>query len=93
LANVSKFEIRKFSNFAPLAQSAEQVTLNHDHRWVISPVLPNTLPKCLVKETPVSKNRYKPTIVLRLEERSCSSDDETGKAALESGKKLNKIVD
>jgi hypothetical protein len=26
---VPKFEIRKFSNFAPLAQLAEQVTLNH----------------------------------------------------------------
>jgi len=54
------------SVFAPLAQLAEQVTLNYDHRWVISPVLPNTLPKCRTEGTPISKSRNKPAKLLRV---------------------------
>jgi hypothetical protein len=37
-------KIWKFSNFAPLAQLAEQVTLNHRVNEGISRALPKTLP-------------------------------------------------
>jgi len=52
---------------APLAQLAEQVTLNCGRSEVIRPTLPNTLRNFGRRTT---NTRYKSTIMLRVEERS-----------------------